>query len=126
MAIDQRALENLRELDPDGSSGVFAQLVAAYLRSAAALLEQMQTALAANDGVSLTRHAHTLKSTSATLGATRVSEIARELESFDKGGDIGVCSLFFNALLAEHAVAAMALRAACTPAPLPTQAVLAR
>ena len=113
MGLDQQALDILRDLDSDGSQGVFAQLVDAYIGDAANLLANIKTALAEKDAVSLKRHAHTLKSTSASLGASRVSQIATEIETIAKSGELSSCALFYNALLAEHAVAVNELKAEC-------------
>lgn len=113
MGLDQQALDILRDLDSDGSQGVFAQLVDAYIGDAANLLANIKTALAEKDAVSLKRHAHTLKSTSASLGASRVSQIATEIETIAKSGELSACALFYNALLAEHAVAVNELKAEC-------------
>ena len=113
MGLDQQALDILRDLDSDGTQGVFAQLVDAYIGDAANLLANIKTALAEKDAVSLKRHAHTLKSTSASLGASRVSQIATEIETIAKSGELSACALFYNALLAEHAVAANELKAEC-------------
>jgi len=111
MALDQSALDNLRELDPDGSSGVYAQIIQTYLSDAASLVAQIKAAVAANDAASLTRHAHTLKSTSLSLGATRVSAVARELEAAAKSGSTSACPLFLTALIAEHTAAVKELEA---------------
>lgn len=111
MALDQNALNTLRELDPDGSTGVYANIIQTYLTDAAKLMENIKAAVAANDAASLTRHAHTLKSTSMSLGATRVSAIAREMEAAAKSGATATCPLFLTALTAEHAAAVKALEA---------------
>lgn len=111
MALDQNALNSLRELDPDGSTGVYSNIIQTYLADAAALMEQIKAAVAANDAASLARHAHTLKSTSMSLGATRVSAIAREMEGAAKSGATATCPLFLTALTAEHSAAVKALEA---------------
>lgn len=105
MALDQNALDQLRELDPDGSSGIFAQIINSYITDATSLIEQMRTALGANDLEALARHAHSLKSTSLSLGATRVSEIARDVEAAGKNKSVESCPMLLMALGAEYAAA---------------------
>lgn len=114
MALNQAALDQLRELDPDGSTGIFVQIVDTYLADSARLLQQIRNALAEKDLVAMTRGAHTLKSTSASVGATRVSEIAQALEAAGKNKTIDVCPMFLTALTAEHAASERLLREECT------------
>lgn len=111
MALDQKALDELRALDPDGSEGILARIISSYLEDAPALIQQMKTALSANDVPTLTRHAHSLKSTSLSLGATRVSELAREIEVAGRDKAIDGCQVLLMALSAEYASAERLLRA---------------
>jgi HPt (histidine-containing phosphotransfer) domain-containing protein len=113
MTLDQAALNELRALDPEGSSGVLARIITSYLNDAPNLIQQMRSALAGNDIVSLTRHAHSLKSTSLSLGASRVSQIARELELAGKSNATDGCQSLLMALGAEYAAAERLLRAEC-------------
>lgn len=105
MALDQDALNQLRELDPDGSTGVFAQIITSYLTDAPAQIDQIRMALGANDMATLVRAAHSLKSTSLSLGATRVSEIAREIETAGKSQAADACRMLLTAITAEYAAA---------------------
>ncbi len=123
MGLDQKALDELRALDPDGSSGLLAQIIVSYLSDAAKLIQQMQGALAAKDVTTLTRGAHSLKSTSLTVGAVRVADIAKELEMAGKSGTLDAAPLFLTALTAEFAAAEGLLQAECRTlqSPRPTQ-----
>ena len=112
LSLDQSALDQLRELDPDGSAGVLAQIINAYLDDAPALIAQMQAALGANDVRTLTRHVHSLKSTSLSLGATRVANLAREIEMAGKSNVLDSCPALLMALNAEYAAAQRLLKAA--------------
>jgi HPt (histidine-containing phosphotransfer) domain-containing protein len=111
MALDQATLNELRALDPEGSSGLLAQIITSYLNDAPNLIQQMHAALAGNDIVSLTRHAHSLKSTSLSLGASRVGQIAREIELAGKSKATDGCQPLLMALGAEYAAAERLLRA---------------
>ena len=113
MALDQTTLNELRALDPDGSSQVLAQIIASYLEDAPNPIRQMQAALAGSDLAGLTRHAHSLKSTSLSLGATRVSQIARDIELAGKSNATDGCQSLLMALGAEYAAAERLLRAEC-------------
>lgn len=111
MALNQAALNELRELDPDGSTGLLAQIIGTYLVDAAALIAQMRDALTAGDGASLTRHAHSLKSTSMSLGAMRVGELARDIEMAGKNNRLTDCPALLAALSAEYSLAESWLQA---------------
>ena len=62
------------------------ELIETYLADSPAQLEAMAEAVTAEDAASLVRPAHTLKSSSATLGAMRLSAVARELEIAGRSG----------------------------------------
>ena len=113
MGLDQTALNELRALDPDGSCGLLAQIIASYLQDASNLISQIAVALAANDIATLTRSAHSLKSTSLSLGVTRVSQIARDIELAGKSNSIANCSALLADLTAEYAGAEPLLQAEC-------------
>jgi HPt (histidine-containing phosphotransfer) domain-containing protein len=111
MALDQKALNELRELDPDGSSGLLANIIGAYLKDAPEQLRHISDALAAQDIAALVRHAHSLRSASQSLGASRVAQIAGEIESAGKNQAIGGCRLLQTILAAEYASAERLLKA---------------
>jgi HPt (histidine-containing phosphotransfer) domain-containing protein len=65
-------------------------LVTTFLRDAAAQIAQMREAVAASDADSFRRAAHSLKSSAATMGASDLSALARELEVMGQNKDLGV------------------------------------
>jgi CheY-like chemotaxis protein len=69
----------------------YRNILEAGLRGAPASLEAIRGALAVDDLEELTRHAHSLKGASSTLGAERVSRLAARLEQAARngGGDGG-------------------------------------
>ena len=78
--IDQSVLEGLRALGGSDGAALLRDVVDAYLKTSASLVEEMRLALAGSDAASFTRAAHTLKSASANVGAVSVSQLARRLE----------------------------------------------
>ena len=64
-----------------GAPSVLAKVIGLYDTEAPALLLAMRRAVTAGDADGLRRAAHKLKSTSATLGATRLTELCRTLEA---------------------------------------------
>jgi HPt (histidine-containing phosphotransfer) domain-containing protein len=65
-----------------------AELVDTYLSDSPDLIAQMHTGLAEGNIALVQRAAHSLKSNSASLGATLLANAARELEMIAKGGTL--------------------------------------
>ncbi len=68
------------ELQANAGADFVAELVDTFAEEAPALLAEMRTALADGAAERFRRAAHSLKSNSSTFGATRLAELARELE----------------------------------------------
>lgn len=77
--LDQATIAELRE-SVGGDEAFIADLVATYLSEGPDNLEQMRAAAQIGDADAIVRPAHTLKSSSASLGALRLAQIAREIE----------------------------------------------
>jgi HPt (histidine-containing phosphotransfer) domain-containing protein len=78
--LDEAALDRLRELDPDGRHGVLQRVLVAYETSLVRMLAQLRTAREAGDAGVVATVAHTLKSSSASVGALQVSQTCAEVE----------------------------------------------
>ena len=81
VGIDASALQ---VLERDVGKSLVVEVVDSYLRDTPARIAALLGALAANDARTATREAHTIKSSSATVGATQIAEIAAELEQSAK------------------------------------------
>jgi len=79
-ALALEILEEFRRAMGDKGSQMVTELVQVFLEDAPQLLETLRSALATGDLEEAQRTAHTLKGTSATLGATRLSELSAKLE----------------------------------------------
>jgi two-component system sensor histidine kinase/response regulator len=78
--IDPPALDTSRLYDAVGSHELVAEIVELFLAQAATHTEAIRRAISVNDVDALTRAAHTLKGSAATVGATAVADAAAELE----------------------------------------------
>lgn len=78
--LDAQALERLRALDPGGANGLLERVLLAFHGSAQRLLQQMRDARHAGDAASVRHVAHTLKSSSASIGALALSQLCAEVE----------------------------------------------
>ncbi len=82
--LDMEIVEDLKEMM--GSD--YPSLVRIYLEDSPKLIGQIQTALDNRDFQALVPPAHTLKSSSANLGALALSDIAKTIEKSARSGDI--------------------------------------
>ena len=85
--LDPAALATIRELEKRGSTGFVDRVIQAYLDSSPQYLENLAEAIVLKDATAAFKAAHTLKSSSANLGAVRLSELCRELEHNSRAGD---------------------------------------
>ena len=86
-ALDPEAFRHL--LDITGGDLAFVdELIDTYIDDASVQLEAMRLAAAAGDADAMVRPAHSLKSSSANVGATSVTELCRSLETDGRSGVI--------------------------------------
>jgi CheY-like chemotaxis protein/HPt (histidine-containing phosphotransfer) domain-containing protein len=111
-AIDASILDALRELG-DGSTDILGELVDVYLEDTPMLLTQLHTALETSDAELLQRTAHTLKSSSASLGALRLSDLSRELEALGRSGALGEAPATIAQVEVEYGRVKRALEMEC-------------
>ena len=99
-ALDRTTLEALFESvgrDPE----FLAELIDTYVADAPVQVRSLQVALAAGDVEALIRPAHTLKSSSASLGALGLAEQCRQLEQAARGGFLDGAADAVEAIAAE-------------------------
>ena len=89
--LDVGVLAELRSSVGDDQAFVV-ELIDAYLSDGAEQLAAIDAAVEGNDAEALVRPAHTLKSSSATLGALRLSAVARQLEVAGRTAAVGAAT----------------------------------
>ncbi|MFM7600097.1 MAG: Hpt domain-containing protein [Pseudanabaena sp.] len=85
-----------------GDDIVFSDLITIYLNSAENLMVSIQAAFTDRDASKFALASHSLKSTSASIGATRLSQISKYLEKIGKSGEITISCNFLNLLNSEY------------------------
>ncbi len=85
--LDEDVLDGLRA-SVDGDRSFVVELIEAYLADGATHIAEVEAAVSDGDAGSLVRPAHTLKSSSATVGAQRLASLARELEVAGRSGSV--------------------------------------
>jgi signal transduction histidine kinase/DNA-binding response OmpR family regulator len=87
-AIDPNAWTALLALQRPGQPDVLAKLMTTYLQSALDLVAAIKQALEQADAAALHRAAHTLKSSSANLGAVALAARCKTLETLGREGTL--------------------------------------
>ena len=83
--IDQTTFDNLKDMVGEDFIG---ELVETFFEEGPKLLQEMRQALDDGDADTLRRSAHSLKSNSASFGATIMAAQARELEFLARDGKL--------------------------------------
>jgi CheY-like chemotaxis protein len=87
--IDQSILRNLQKLQIEGEPSIVKNIVDAYLNGSQTLVDQLREVLSSNDLKILQQTAHSLKSSSANVGAMQLSAMSLELEIKCKQKQLG-------------------------------------
>ncbi len=87
--LDRTALDAIRALQSEAAPDLLAQVVRLYFESAADMLTRLRAGLAAGDHEAVRIAAHTLKSSSANLGAAVLAEMCKQLELAARAGSLG-------------------------------------
>ncbi len=86
--LDVAVLESIRKMQQNGSPRLMERLIDLYQRSASTLLEQLRGAANTGGNEGLRIAAHTLKSSSANIGAIRMQKLCKDLESIARAGSV--------------------------------------
>jgi HPt (histidine-containing phosphotransfer) domain-containing protein len=112
--IDDAAFAQALEL-VGGDEEFLGELVATYRTDGADRIAEMRSALAAGAAADLQRAAHTLKSSSATLGAVGLAEACRAVEHAARDGALEGLSDPIDAIASEFEEVVAALEARLGP-----------
>ena len=80
ISVDLNILRNLEHLQVEGEASVVGNIIDAYLNGSLPLITHLREMHSTNDLESLQRTAHSLKSSSANVGAMRLSSMSKDLE----------------------------------------------
>ncbi|WP_162245617.1 response regulator [Methylibium sp. Root1272] len=115
-ALDAQALQRLRDLDPTGANRLLERVVQAFETSTGRLLPQLDEAHAAGDLDGVKHVAHTLKSSSASIGALKLSSLCADIEGMIRNNEVQALGPRVAALRAEIASVRGSLHALLLPA----------
>lgn len=84
--LDKSALDELRQLESGDTPGFFADVCRQFVADAGKRIDMLEEAARAGDTEVAGRHAHSLKSMAATVGAERLSGVSARLERAAREG----------------------------------------
>lgn len=106
--LDINVFQDLRiSIDDDL---VFSDLVTIYLNSAETLLENIQISFVNQDADKFSISCHSLKSTSASIGARKLACICKYLEKIGKSGSISISKEYLSLVVSEYDQAVLAIQ----------------
>ena len=108
-SIDTQVLESLLDM-LEGDQEVLVKIINCYLVESPKIVAAIQIAVTNEDADTLDKKAHSLKSSSASLGAMNLNQLCLELESKGKSGNLeGVVELV-SQLVNEYAQVEIAFK----------------
>ncbi|NET37608.1 MAG: response regulator [Cyanothece sp. SIO1E1] len=112
-AIDESTLQTYLSLMGDDATDLLVSLVNTYLTEAPNLIQAIEVAVHQEDGTALDHSAHTLKSSSAALGAMPLANLCKDLERLGRHDDMAETSDLLALLKLEYEQAKKALMQKC-------------
>ena len=109
--LDQSVLASLRELQDEGDPDIVAEVGGLFLKHSPDKVKAILVALETGDAKGLYLAAHSLKSSSAYIGAMRLSALARDLEMMGRSGDLEGARDLADRMQEEFNLATKALQA---------------
>ncbi len=88
MTIDTSVLDAYRDFMEEEAEEFIQDILSEFYANARELLKKLEMLPKAEDMREFLRAAHTLKSTSATVGATHLSELAAKIEELGKNDNL--------------------------------------
>jgi HPt (histidine-containing phosphotransfer) domain-containing protein len=107
--IDSEAINNLRSLGDEGDDTFLREIISIYLEDTPLRIADLKRSFQSGENALFTRSAHTIKGSSANVGASRVRGIAEQIEQRSKAEPITGLTGLIDELDAAFAEAAAAL-----------------
>lgn len=111
--LDLTTLEGIRELERLGSEGLLQRVVGLYLQDSAGQLRSLRDAIERRDAEQAQRIAHSLKSSSASVGALDLAEQMKHIEHTARTGVLDGLTNMLTEAESQYARVVPELRAIC-------------
>jgi signal transduction histidine kinase/CheY-like chemotaxis protein/HPt (histidine-containing phosphotransfer) domain-containing protein len=100
--LDQHVLDQISSLQPPDAPDLLGRVIQAYLKETPRLLDRLKEAVAKNDSEVTEKIAHSLKSSSANVGALNLSAFFKELEALGRSRSLKNSDMFMNHAASEY------------------------
>ncbi len=100
--IDRGALQQIAELDPEDDGDLVESIIDSYVENAEVLMLELSEAADQQDLESAVRAAHSLKSSSANVGARRFSGLCATMERGGRQGNVETIAANIDKAWQEH------------------------
>lgn len=107
--IDHAVLDGIRGLQQEGDPSLVARLVGLYLDDSGAQMETLRSGVKQADAEAVHRAAHSLKSSSANVGAIKLSGLLKEMEAMARAKDLRMAGEALAEIETEYEAARAAL-----------------
>jgi HPt (histidine-containing phosphotransfer) domain-containing protein len=104
LRLDPDAVARLRELDPTGENGLIERVLRAFEASVARLVPQLSQARSEGDMQTIRHVAHTLRSSSASIGALKLSRLCADIEVMARQSRSPAIEVHLDAMMAELSI----------------------
>lgn len=108
--LDLSYLVAIGNIRPDGAKERINKVITLYLDSSASEIKQLKNALHDKDCDALMMRAHSLKSSSANVGAVDFSELLHKIEQLSREGNIGEVTGLIEQICEQHGELGQRLR----------------
>jgi signal transduction histidine kinase/CheY-like chemotaxis protein len=108
--IDYKVLDALRSLRRGKAPNLLSKVLHLYLNHAPQLLNTIRHAVAHSDALALQQAAHSLKSSSANVGAMQLAAFSKEMEALGKAQQVPQAVSLLAAMEAEYTLVEQALQ----------------
>ena len=109
--IDLQVLDDIRALQGEDSPAFLDQIIHTYLEHTPQLFAALHEAVVRNNALTLQRTAHSLKSSSAALGATTLAALCQDLELLGRQQNLEKVTAVLATATAEYELVREALAA---------------
>ncbi|MDH3415566.1 MAG: response regulator [Gammaproteobacteria bacterium] len=100
--VESRVLDGLSALQEAWGQDVVQKVVQVYLDSSKEIVAELRLSLDAPDAASVTANAQALKSSSAKIGALKLADLCKALETAGRQGDLSSAAQIHQHIQQEH------------------------
>jgi CheY-like chemotaxis protein/HPt (histidine-containing phosphotransfer) domain-containing protein len=100
--IDKSALDRIKAVQQPGMPDLVEKVIDLYINDAQSLCRNIHEAVGKNDPQALNKAAHSLKSSSANVGAIKLASLCKELETMGKANTINNARELVNQMDSEY------------------------